>query len=118
MATMTEREFLKAIINANGIADDVKEYAIAGIAKLDAKNEKRRTTLDKNQIANEDIIKDIIALLGEKPMVASEIATALGVSTQKASALCSKIVERGLATVSERKEKGKSAVKEYALVTE
>ena len=50
--------------------------------------------------------------------VASSIGTALGISTQKASALCKLLVDGGKLTVADVKVKGKGTVKQYAVVTE
>jgi DNA-binding IclR family transcriptional regulator len=59
----------------------------------------------------------ILETLATAPMVASEIATTLGISTQKASALCKLLANEGKVAVSEVKVKNKGAVKQYALVT-
>lgn len=112
---MTNREFFNTIINTVALADDVKAYAVAELAKLDARNEKRRNTMTKEQLANEQVKVDILECLKNGALVASEIATACGISTQKASALCKQLVVDGKVTVADRKVKGKGAVKEYAL---
>lgn len=111
---MTEREFLTAIINIDGIADDLKAHAEEGIAKLDARNDKRKNTETKAQKENRELMGTILHLVaGTQGKVASEIATAMGVSTQKASALCSLLVKEGLLSVTDTKVKGKGAVKLY-----
>lgn len=110
---MTSREMLTAVINGT-ITAEVVEAAKAEIAKLDARNGKRRNTLTKEQIANEAIKADIVAALS-KPMVASEIAIALGISTQKVSALCKQLVDNGEIKVADIKVKGKGSVKQYEL---
>lgn len=112
---MTEREFYNAVINAEGINPELAEYAKAGIAKLDAKNAKRKNTPTKEQIANEGLKTEILALLSANPMVASDIGKALGVSTQKASALCSLLAKEGKVSVADIKVKNKGTVKQYSL---
>lgn len=112
---MTEREFLNLVINGN-INEDVKAYATEGIAKLDAKNEKRKNTPTKEQLANEGLKSNILELLANSPMVASEVGASLGVSTQKASALCQLLVKEGKLSVADIKVKNKGAVKSYSLV--
>jgi hypothetical protein len=112
---MTEREFLNLVINGD-INEDVKAYATEGIAKLDAKNEKRKNTPTKEQLANEGLKANILALLEGKSMVASDIGASLGVSTQKASALCQLLVKEGKLSVADIKVKNKGAVKSYSLV--
>ena len=113
---MTNREFYTAILNTEGINDDLKAYAQGEIDKLNARNDKRKTTLTKEQVANEGIKTNILAHLAKAPAVASEIATAVGVSTQKASALCKLLVNEGKVTVADIKVKNKGAVKQYTLV--
>lgn len=112
---MTEREFLNLVINGN-INEDVKAYATEGIAKLDAKNEKRKNTPTKEQLANEGLKSNILELLANSPMVASEVGASLGVSTQKASALCTLLVKEGKVAVADIKVKNKGTVKQYSLV--
>ena len=113
---MTEREFLTNIINGT-ITDKVKEYATNGIAKLDAKNDKRKNTKSKEQIANDGIKEQIVAYLGNGSAVAASVATALSITTQKASALCRQLVDEGKVSVKDIKVKNKGAVKEYSLAT-
>lgn len=112
---MTNREALTKIIN--GVADEeIKAWATEAIAKLDAKNDKRKNTKTKEQIANEGIMDNIVALINERgAMVASDIAKALEISTQKASALCKILVDNKKLAVGDRKVKGKGTVKEYSL---
>ena len=89
MATMTEREFLTKVIAIEGIAKDLADYANEGIAKLDARNDKRKNTQTKAQKENEGVMTTIVETIpANGAMVASEIATAFGFSTLKASALC------------------------------
>lgn len=115
---MTNREFLNSVINGNVGADEIA-FATAEIAKLDARNDKRRNTLSKEQIANEEIKAAILKVIGIGSMVAADIAKACGISTQKASALCALLVKDGRLTVHDLKVKGKGTVKCYeAVVTE
>lgn len=116
MAKMTEREFLTAILAVEGIATDLADYATEGLAKLDARNDKRKNTKSKAQIENEGIMATILEALATAPMVASEIATAVGISTQKASALCKLLADNGKVTVADIKVKNKGTVKQYTLV--
>lgn len=110
---MTNREFLAAVINGTISANEI-DFAKAEIAKLDVRNDKRRNTQTKEQKANEAVKADIVAALS-KPMVASEIATTLGISTQKVSALCKQLVDEGKLVVSDLKVKGKGSVKQYRI---
>lgn len=112
---MTSRMALTEVVKGN-ITEEIKDWALAEIAKLDAKNDKRKNTKSKEQIANDGIMTDIVAYITENgAKVASELATALGISTQKVSALCKILVDGGELVAGERKIKGKGAVKEYSL---
>lgn len=102
MANMTEREFYTKVLAIEGIAKDLADYANEGIAKLDARNDKRKNTQTKAQKENEDTMNTIVATLTiNGAMVASEIASAVGISTQKASALCKLLVNGGKVKVEE-----------------
>ena len=59
----------------------------------------------------------ILDHLANGSAVASDIATAVGISTQKASALCKLLVDGGKVTVADIKVKNKGTVKQYTLVT-
>ena len=119
MANMTEREFLTKVLAIEGIAKDLADYANEGIAKLDARNDKRKNTQTKAQKENAEVMKSIVTLIEEKgAMVASAIGTELGISTQKASALCKLLVDNKALAVADVKIKNKGTVKEYSLVVE
>lgn len=108
---MTNREFFTAVIAESKNADLV-QFATEAIEKLDARNARRASTPSKTQVANEPIIKAISELLTEEPKLASEIASALEISTQKASALVKKI--DGV-KVTDVKVKGKGVQKGYSI---
>lgn len=115
---MTEREFLNKVIET--IKDStIQEYANGRLQKLDSKNESRRNTLTKTQKENEKLlptIKEIVAKNGS--MIASEIGTALKISTQKASALCRQLVNKDELESIEIKVKSKGRVYSYSLPKE
>lgn len=113
---MTNREFYTAIIANPNVAQDIKDYAQGEIDKLDARNDKRKNTQTKAQKENEGIMTSILSYLANGSAVASDIGTAMGVSTQKASALCGLLVKDGKVTVADVKVKGKGTVKQYTLV--
>lgn len=113
---MTEREFLNKVLAIEGISKELSDYATEGIAKLDARNDKRKNTQTKTQKENEGVMTAIVDhLTANGADVASAIATAVGVSTQKASALCGLLVKNGTLTVADVKVKGKGTVKQYAV---
>ena len=114
---MTNREFLNAIVANETLADEIREHASAEIAKMDAANEKRKNKPSKTQEANAPLIETIVnEILGETPKTASDVATELGVSVQKASSLLRTIVAAGKATVSDVKIPKKGTQKAYAKV--
>ena len=116
MATMTEREFLTKVIAIEGISKELSDYATESIAKLDARNDKRKNTQTKAQKENEGVMTAIVDHLTTNGSdVASSIGTALGISTQKASALCKLLVDSGKLTVADVKVKGKGTVKQYSI---
>jgi len=108
---MTRREMFEVIVNGN-ITDEVVAMAQNEIIKMDERNAKRKNRPSKNALANEPIKAHILEVLTDAPMVASEVAEKVGISTQKASALLRQI--DGL-VVTEVKVKGKGKVKGYAL---
>ena len=112
---MTEREFLTKVLAVGGLAQELRDHATEGLAKLDARNDKRKNTQTKAQKENEGIMTSILELLADGAKVASEIGVALGISTQKTSALCKLLADGGKVVVADVKVKGKSAVKQYSL---
>lgn len=113
---MTNREFYTAITTA-AVSDELKEFALNEIAKLDARNDKRRNTLSKEQKANEELKAAILEAIGIGSMTAADIAKACNLSsTQKASALCGLLVKDGKLVANDLKVKGKGTVKAYSVV--
>ena len=114
---MTNREFYKAVIEAN-INADLTAHAEKEIEKLNARNEKRSTTMNKTQKENVEIKKSILAVLSvDKVKTANEVGAECGISTNKASALLRQLVLDKVAIDSEVKIPKKGKVKGYALAT-
>ena len=84
-----------------------KKYGKEVIAKLDSKNEARRSKPSKTQLENQPIIAKILEILANKPMLASEIATALEISTPKASGICKQLSIEGKINSIKTKNQGK-----------
>lgn len=112
---MTNREFFTAVANGT-MNDEVMAHAVSAIEKLDAALEKRKNTPSKKDAENAPILEAITNALTTEPVVAADIATAVGISTQKASSLLRKLVASGVATVTEVKVPKKGVQKAYALV--
>lgn len=111
---MTNRDFYTTIINAN-INDEVTAFAKNALTKMDERNAKRAATPSKAQVENEPIKAAILEKM-ERPMLAAEIAELVGISTNKASALCRQLVESGKMTSEEVKVPKKGKQKQYTKV--
>ena len=119
MAEFTKREFLKGIVEGAVVTAEQAAFAVKEIEAIDKRNEKRKATPSKTAVANEPIKADIVkALEGKGPTPASALALAVGITTQKASALARQLVEAGTLEAFEVKVKGKGKVKAYALKPE
>lgn len=115
---MTKREMFEKIIAVVEDAE-IKAFAESEIEKMNARNEKRKAQPSKVALANAPLKEKIHEYLyGEegKTHTASEIAEVVGISTQKASALCRQMAEEGIFSVEDVKVKGKGKVKGYKLV--
>lgn len=112
---MTNREFFTAVSKSDLNADLIA-FALEAIDKLDKRNEKRSSKPSKTAIANEPIKAAIAEFLGTHTnAVAADIASALDITTQKASALCRQMVEAGILTSTEIKMPKKGKVKAYSI---
>ena len=113
---MTYRDFYNAVINAN-INEEMTSFATEAVEKLDARNAKRASKPSKKSLENIPIRAHIAGFLEENEgsHLASEIASALDISTQKVSALCRQMVGDGVLTVEDVKVKGKGTQKSYSL---
>lgn len=112
---MTNREFFEAIVSAN-VSDELTVFAQEAIAKLDKRNASRSSKPSKTALANVPVKEAIVAFLQENgEAIASDIATACEISTQKASSLCRQLVEEGQLTSQEVKVPKRGKVKAYRL---
>lgn len=91
---MTNREFYNAVIEAN-ISAEIVAHATKEIEKLDARNEKRSSTPSKVQVENEGYKVQICDFLAEQSDLVNSntIASAVGISANKVSALCKQLAE-------------------------
>lgn len=91
----TQRQFYTDVINGD-ITEQVIAYAKERLAKLDEKNEKRKTEPSANQLKNIQLGEDIVAFVTENGVqTTSEIATAFNVSTQKIAPITNALVKKG-----------------------
>ena len=96
---MTQREFYTAVINGE-INEEVTAFASESLVKMDNRNAKR---VEKNANAHADEKAQILAVLTDTPQLASDIATAVGMTTAKVSGLLGRMDN---ITVGETKVKG------------
>ena len=113
---MTQREFYTAVISTVE-NEELVTFATEQIAKLNARNAKRKGEESKKAKENAPIKEAILGVLTHEPMTASDIASAISTedntfSTNKVAALLRRI--DGL-SVTEVKVPKKGKVKGYAL---
>lgn len=114
---VTQREFFAGIVEGATITAEQEAFAKKAIEKLDERNKKRAATPSKTAIENAPIKEKIVEFLADKttPVIATTIATEVGITTQKASALARQLVEEGKLVATEVKVAKKGKVKGYAL---
>jgi hypothetical protein len=113
---MTNREFYTAVANGT-INEEIVAHATSAIEKMDAALANRKNKPNKKALENAPIIESILGVLTTEPMTAAAVAEAVGISTQKASALLRQIVANGDAVASEVKVPNKGTCKAYALAS-
>ena len=116
---MTNREFFTNI--ANGTITELEiEHAKTALEKLDATNAKRKEKAaegkSKKALENAPLADEAFVILGSETKTASDIATAMSISSPKATALLKMLVADGRATVEDIKVPGKGTVKGYTAV--
>ena len=100
----TNRNFLEDVIATEGVAENIKEYARGEIAKLDARNEKRKEKGSKTAQENVPIKAEILAYVEANPdKTAKEIADAVGQTPAKVTALATQMKKDGVLTAREVK---------------
>lgn len=114
---MTNREFFVAISNLETVPTEFRQFAVEAIAKLDKRNLARQTKPSKVQVENEPIIKAIVELLAESdsPILSTEIANTLGITTSKATGLLGNLVKENKVVKTDIKVKGKGVQKGWSL---
>lgn len=105
---MTQREFLTKVIETTN-ETEVREYAEKQLIKLDEKNAKRSSTLNKDQKENLVHKEHILEFLKGKDdyVVANVIAENCNISTQKVGSLCGQLRKNNLIVAEKVKQEGK-----------
>ena len=107
---LTQKEFLRCV-SLGETSPEIVAFAKTLLEKIAAPT--------PTQVENEKLCA--VILNGIKPNIvylASDIAKALNVSTQKASALCKVLVGFNKVRVADYKVKGKGVLKGYSLIVE
>lgn len=73
---MNAREFYTAITNAD-LADELKDYAVAQIEKMDASNAKTRAKHAEKRAESMPYVERIVALLNSEPKTAEALVAEL-----------------------------------------
>ena len=115
---MNERTYLNNVLAMNNLTDEMREETLGRIARLDAKNEKRKGTQTKTQKENEPIAQAILTALANGAMLSTDLATAIGQSVNKTNGVAGTLVNAGKVTKAKVKVKGKGEMTEYTLVVE
>ena len=111
----TSRMALTDLINGKNI-DKVKEWAKNEIAKLDKKNEKRKTADGEIKAENKPIADAILATLANGAMLSTDLAKFINQTTQKTNGVAGEMVKLGMLTKTKVKVKGKGEQTSYSLV--
>lgn len=113
---MNERTYLNNVLAIADLSDEMREETLGRIAKIDAKNEKRKTTKTKVQKENEPIANAIIEALANGEMLSVDLATAIGQTVPKTNGVALNLVNEGKLTKAKVKVKGKGDMTAYSLV--
>ncbi len=111
---MTKREFFEAVIDAN-FNEELTTEARNYISKMDAANEKKRGKTSKAAAENAVVRKTVFEALTSEPILATELAEKVGLSTNKVVGLMRQLVTDGAVTATKVKVVGKGERTAYAL---
>jgi hypothetical protein len=114
---MTNREFYLAISTAD-VTDEIKQFALSAIEKLDARNASRSEKPSKTQLENAPIKEAIVKHLTEcgSALTEADLGVAIGVSHNKAGSLARQLVAEGKLSVGEVKLPKVGKRKVYSVV--
>ena len=111
----TSRMALTDIINGTNL-DKAKAWAEAELAKLDAKNAKRKTADGEIKAENKDLANAILGALTNGQMLSVDLAKALGVTVPKLNGTALEMVKLGMLDKTKVKVKGKGEQTAYSLI--
>ena len=113
---MNERTYLNNVLAIADLSDEMRKETLGRIAKIDAKNEKRKGVKTKTQKENEPIANAIIEALADGEKLSVDIATAVGCSVNKVNGIALTLVNEGRLAKTKVKVKGKGEMTAYSLV--
>lgn len=109
----TNRMGFTAVIGGT-ITPEVIAWAQAELAKIDAKNEKRKAD-GGIKAENKPIADAILAALANGGMLATDLAVVIGQSVPKTNGVAKQMCDLGMLVKSKVKVKGKGEMTHYAL---
>ena len=112
----TARMALTDLINGKNM-DKVKAWAEGEIAKLDKKNAKRKAAEGEIKAENKPIAEAILAALANGSMLSTDLAKAIGQTSQKTNGVAGEMVKLGMLTKTKVKVKGKGEQTSYSIAT-
>lgn len=114
---MTKMELFTAVVNCEALSAEVRAKAQECIDSIKASNAKRATKPTKTQIENEAFYPSVLAVLNEEtPTLSTAVATALEISTSKATGLLGNLFKEGKVSKVDVSVKGKGKQKGWLLV--
>ncbi len=110
---LTARTALTSIAQGT-VTPDIQEWALAEIAKMNAKNEKRKAD-GGIKAENKPVADAILAALANGGMLATDLAVVIGQSVPKTNGVAKQMCDLGVLVKSKVKVKGKGEMAHYAL---
>lgn len=115
---MTRKEFNLAVIALENCPPALREYALADNEKIDKRNATRASKPTKTQIENETLYPSVLAVLNsDEPTLSTAVATALEISTSKATGLLGNLFKEGKVVKVDVPVKGKGKQKGWLIAT-
>lgn len=111
----TNRQGFNAVIGGN-ITPEVIAWAQGELAKLDAKNAKRKAPNGEIKEENKPIADAILSALANGSMTSPDLAKSIGQTTQKTNGVAGEMVKLGMLVKTKVKVKNKGELTAYSLV--
>ena len=111
---MTNRQGYTAVIGGK-ITPEVVAWAQGELAKLDAKNAKRKAAEGEIKAENKPIADAILSKLSATPILSAELAKALELTTQKVNGVAGEMFKLGMIGKTKVKVKNKGEQTAYYL---